>query len=351
MRDENEKNTKKGDMIAFLKRKNIEISARHYFVDAMGNMALGLFASLLIGTIFSTLAQWLPFLSWLALVADYAKAAAGPSMGVAIAMSLNAPPLVLFSCAAVGAAGNGLGGPVGTLLAVIVATEFGKLVSKETRIDILVTPAVTVVSGIAVAMLVGGPVSALMTSLGSLIMQLTELHPLWMGILVSGVVGMVLTLPISSAALCVMLGLGGIAGGAATAGCCAQMIGFAVLSFSENGWGGFLSQGLGTSMLQMPNIIRNPRVWIAPTLASLVTGPLAALVFRLENIAVGAGMGTCGLVGPLGIITAMPEGGTRMWLGIVLVCFVLPGVLSWIFGKVLRRIGWIRPGDLKLNLG
>lgn len=347
---ENKKKSTDSKFKSFLKRKDIEISVRRYLMDAMGNMALGLFASLLIGTILQTVGEHVPYMGWLVDIAGYAKSAAGPAMAVAIALALKAPPLVLFSCAAVGMAGNALGGPVGTLLATIVAAELGKVVSKETKVDILVTPAVTIISGVLIAMLAGPPVSALMNGFGQLVMLATELQPLWMGMLVSVIVGITLTLPISSAALCVMLGLSGLAAGAATAGCCAQMVGFAVLSFGENRWGGLVSQGLGTSMLQVPNIIRNWRIWIPPTLASLVTGPIATMVFRLENIPIGAGMGTSGLVGPIGILSAMPDGGALMWLGIALVCFILPALLTWVFGLLLRKIGWIKPGDLKLDL-
>ncbi len=223
------------------------------------------------------------------------------------------------------------------------------MVSKETRVDILVTPGVTIIAGVLVAQFVGPGVSAFMTGFGNLVKTATELQPFFMGILVSALIGIALTLPISSAAICIMLGLSGLAGGAATAGCCAQMVGFAVLSFRENGVGGLLAQGLGTSMLQMGNIVRNPRIWLPPTLASMVTGPIATMVFRLENIPAGAGMGTCGLVGPIGIYTAM-GGGSSMWLGILFVCFLLPAVLSLIFGEILRKLGWIREGDLKLDL-
>lgn len=333
---------------AFFTRKNIRISAKTYFVDAMGAMALGLFASLLIGTILGTLGERL---SWpiLVQIAGYAKSATGPALGFAIAYALKAPTLVLLSAAAVGFAGNTLGGPVGAFLAVIVGTEFGKAVSKETHVDILVTPAVTILCGSLVAVFVGPAVSALMKGLGEVIMRATELEPVWMGIVVSVIVGMVLTLPISSAALCVMLELGGIAAGAATAGCCAQMVGFAVMSFSENRWSGLVSQGLGTSMLQMGNIVRRPAVWIPPTLAAAVTGPLASAVFGLESIPTAAGMGTCGLVGPLGILAAM-EPTAGMWIGLLLVCFVLPAVLTPLFAWPLRKIGWIREGDLKLEL-
>ncbi len=332
---------------AFLARKNVRISAKVYFVDAMGSMAYGLFASLLIGTIIGTLGDRL-HVALLTQIGDFCKAATGPALGVAIAYALKAPVLVLLSAAVVGYAGNSLGGPVGALLATIVGTELGKLVSKETPVDIIVTPAVTIFSGALIAIFAGPAVSALMNALGVVIMRATELRPVLMGIIVSVIVGIVLTLPISSAALCVMLGLSGIAAGAATAGCCAQMVGFAVMSFRENRWGGLLAQGLGTSMLQMGNIVKNPRIWIPPTLAAAVTGPIAAAVFKLESIPTAAGMGTCGLVGPIGIITAM-EPSANMWLGILLVCFLLPGVLTWLFALPMRKLGWIREGDLTLK--
>ncbi len=336
-------------MKEFLERKQVRFSVQTYFIDALGAMAFGLFASLLIGTIFSTLGDKTQ-IAIFAIIASYAKSATGAALGVSIAYALKAPQLVLFSAATVGIAGNELGGPVGALVATIVATELGKIVSKETRVDILVTPGVTIISGVLIAQFVGPGVSQFMTFFGNMVKTATEMQPFFMGILVSALIGIALTLPISSAAICIMLSLDGIAGGAATAGCCAQMIGFAVLSFRENGWGGLLAQGLGTSMLQMGNIVKNPKIWIAPTLASMVTGPVSTLVFHLENIPAGSGMGTCGLVGPIGIYTAMPEGGPRMWLGILLVCFVLPAILTLAFGSVLRRIGWIKEGDLKLDL-
>lgn len=333
---------------AFLKRKNVNITVKTYFIDALGAMAFGLFASLLIGTIFATLGEKTNILIFNT-IADYAKSATGAALGVSIAYALYAPQLVLFSAATVGIAGNALGGPVGALVATIISTELGKIVSKETRVDILVTPGVTIISGVLMAQFVGPGVSAFMTAFGNLVKTATEMQPFFMGILVSALIGIALTLPISSAAICIMLSLDGLAGGAATAGCCAQMIGFAVLSFRENGVGGLLAQGLGTSMLQMGNIVKNPKIWIPPTLASMVTGPIATMVFRMENIPAGSGMGTCGLVGPIGVYTAM-GGGAGMWLGILLVCFVLPAVLTWIFGEVLRKMGWIKDGDLKLDL-
>ena len=340
---------KKESFQEFLARKQVRITPQTYFIDALGAMAFGLFASLLIGTIFQTLGDKTG-VALFSTIAGYAKGATGAALGVSIAHALKAPNLVLFSAATVGIAGNELGGPVGALVATIVAAELGKIVSKETRVDILVTPGVTIISGVLVAQFVGPGVSQFMNFFGTLVKTATEMQPFFMGILVSALIGIALTLPISSAAICIMLTLDGIAGGAATAGCCAQMIGFAVMSFKENGWGGLLAQGLGTSMLQVPNIVKNPKVWIPPILTSMITGPLTTCIFRLENIPAGSGMGTCGLVGPIGVITAMPEGGTMMWVGILLICFVLPAVLTYIFGEVLRKMGWIKDGDLKLDL-
>ncbi|MDD3537710.1 MAG: PTS sugar transporter subunit IIC [Eubacteriales bacterium] len=337
---------------AFVARKGVTLSAKVYFVDAMGSMAFGLFASLLIGTIFNTLAGKIGW-PWLSEVAGYATGATGAAMAVAIGYSLKAPSLVLFSLCAVGIGANALGGPLGTLLSVIVAAELGKLISKETKVDILLTPTVTIVSGIAVAVLIGPGVSAIMTGFGSMIMQATILQPFGMGILVAVLVGIALTMPISSAAICATLGLVGLAGGAATAGCCAQMIGFAVMSFPENRWGGILAQGLGTSMLQMGNIVKNPRIWIPPTLAGAVTGPVATCIFQMENgVAVASGMGTCGLVGPIGVYSSewFSRAGSMGWLSILMVCIVLPAVVTLLIAYPLRKIGWIRPGDLKLEL-
>lgn len=332
----------------FLQRKNVNITVKTYLIDALGAMAFGLFASLLIGTIFGTLGDK-THITLFNTIAEYCKAATGAALGVSIAYALKAPQLVLFSAATVGIAGNALGGPVGALVATIVATELGKIVSKETRVDILVTPGITIISGVLIAQFAGPGVSAFMNAFGTLVKTTTEMQPFFMGILVSALIGIALTLPISSAAICIMLSLDGLAGGAATAGCCAQMVGFAILSFRENGVGGLLAQGLGTSMLQMGNIVKNPKIWIVPTLVSMITGPIATCIFQLKNIPAGSGMGTCGLVGPIGVYTAM-GGGARMWLGILLVCFVLPAVLAFLLGELARKIGWIQPGDLKLDL-
>lgn len=334
-----------------------------YFIDAMSAMAQGLFASLLIGTIISTLGTQLgiPVLDE---IGGYAKSAAGPAMAVAIGYALQAPPLVLFSLVSVGGAANtlgGAGGPLAVLVLAIVAAELGRLVSRRTKIDIIVTPLVTIFSGCGLAYLIAPYIGAAASSVGSLIMWATELQPFLMGIIVSVVVGVALTLPISSAAICAALGLTGLAGGAAVAGCCAQMIGFAVISFRENGWGGFFAQGIGTSMLQVPNIIKNPRIWIAPTLASAITGPIATCVFGLQmnGDAIASGMGTCGFVGQIGVYTgwlADIAAGAKTaitatdWVGLVLICFILPALLSLVFDLVLRKLNWVKPGDMKLDI-
>lgn len=345
--------TKKGKVAAFLERKKVTITAKVYLIDALGAMAQGLFTSLLIGTIFGTLADKIPAGSLQTIcltISQYAKDATGAALGVSIAYALQAPPLVLFSAAAVGIAGNELGGPVGALIATIFATEFGKIVSKETKIDIVITPSVTIAVGLLVAQLVGPYIMAFMNAFGTFIQNATVMQPFLMGIIVSVAIGIALTLPISSAAICISIGLSGLAGGAATAGCCAQMVGFAVLSFRENGIGGLAAQGLGTSMLQMPNIIKKPIVWLPPTLASAITGPISTCVFKMENVPIGSGMGTCGLVGPIGVFTAMPEGGLSVWIAVLMICFILPAVFTLIIGEIMRKMGLIQTGDLKLDV-
>lgn len=347
----------------FLKRKDIEISAKRYGIDALSAMAQGLFASLLIGTIIATLGEQLN-LEALVTIGGYAKLATGAAMAVAIGYALHSPPLVLFSLAAVGSAANelgGAGGPLAVLVVTIVTAEAGKAVSKETKLDIIVTPFLTVTLGVLLAFWWAPALGAAADAVGNAIMWATELQPFFMGIVISVLVGIALTLPISSAAICAALGLTGLAGGAALAGCCAQMVGFAILSFRENGWGGLFAQGIGTSMLQMGNIVRNPRIWLPAILTSAVTGPIATCVFRLQmnGAAVAAGMGTCGLVGPIGVYTGWLSdlaSGTKQavtfmdWLGMVSVCFLLPGILAWLFGALFRRLGWIRENDLKLEL-
>ncbi len=342
---------------AFLKRKDIEISVHRYGIDALSAMAQGLFCSLLIGTIINTLGQQL-HIDYLVTIGGYASAMSGPAMAVAIGYALKCPPMVLFSLIAVGSAANGLGGaggPLAVLVIAIVAAEFGKAVSKETKVDLLVTPGVTIFVGVALSSLLAPAIGTAASWMGKLIMMATELQPFLMGIVVSVLVGIALTLPISSAAICAALGLTGLAGGAAVAGCCAQMVGFAVMSFRENRWGGLVSQGIGTSMLQMGNIIRNPKIWIAPTLASAITGPIATCIFHLEmnGAPISSGMGTCGFVGQIGVYTGWVNSGQPItafdWIGLILICFILPGVLSWIFCMIERKLGWIKDGDLTLD--
>ena len=397
---------------SFLQKKNVEISFKRYAIDAMGAMALGLFASLLIGTIIKTLAEnvgttglmaalasatdtgelaakvaglstWNHFCWILWQIGNYATMVTGVAMAAAIGYALDAPPLVLFSLCAVGQATNtlgGSGGPLAVLFVAIIACEVGKLVSKETKIDILVTPAVTIVVGVGCAMVLAPIFKTICDSLGTFIGWATNLQPFFMGIIISVVVGVVLTLPISSAAICAAVGISGgavlagvldgsismgvwnglaLAGGAATVGCCCNMLGFAVLSYPDNGVGGLVAQGLGTSMLQVPNLMRKPILWIPPVLTSAILGPVSTCIFQLRNngAAISSGMGTAGLVGPIGIITGwsnMPEGyavGAFDWLGMILVCFVLPVLLSWAIGKFMRKKGWIKEGDLKVDLG
>ena len=365
---------------AFFKKKDVRISAKRYGIDALGAMAQGLFCTLLVGTILNTLGQQLGigFLNRAIVtikdatganqisytVGGLASAMVGPGIAVAIGFALGCPPMVLFSLIPVGFAANamgGAGGPLAVYFVAIIAAEAGKLVSKETKVDILVTPIVTILAGVGIASLVAAPIGAAATAVGDFVKWATVLQPFWMGILVSVVIGIALTLPISSAAICAALTLTGLAGGAAVAGCCAQMVGFAVMSFKENRWGGLVAQGVGTSMLQMPNIVKNPRIWIPPILASAITGPLATCLFKLEmnGSPVSSGMGTCGFVGQIGVYTGWVDdvaSGAKVaittmdWVGLALICFVLPAVLSWIFCQILRKWDWIKENDLKLEL-
>ena len=362
----------------FCKRKNITISLQRYGIDALSAMAQGLFCTLLVGTILNTLGQQLGigFLNEIIVsigkgegavhytIGGLASAMVGPGIAIAIGYALQCPPLVLFSLIPVGFAANamgGAGGPLAVYAIAIIASECGKLVSKETKVDILVTPIVTILVGIGVSSLIAAPIGAAASAVGDFVEWATVLQPFWMGILVSVVIGIALTLPISSAAICAALGLTGLAGGAAVAGCCAQMVGFAVMSFRENRWGGLVAQGVGTSMLQMPNIVKNPKIWIPPILASAITGPLATCLFKLEmnGSPVSSGMGTCGLVGQIGIYTGWINdiaAGSKAavtamdWIGLILICFVLPAILCPLFCTFLRNLGWIGENDLKLDL-
>ena len=363
---------------AFLKKKDVVFTLQRYGIDALGAMAQGLFCTLLVGTILNTIGQQfgIEFLNRIIVtigtgegaakytIGGLASAMVGPGMAATIGCALHCPPLVLFSLIPVGFAANamgGAGGPLAVFFIAIVAAEFGKLVSKETKVDILVTPIVTILVGVGVASLIAAPIGAAASAVGQAIMWATELRPFFMGIIVSAIIGIALTLPISSAAICAAFGLTGLAGGAAVAGCCAQMVGFAVMSFRENRWGGLVAQGVGTSMLQMPNIVKNPKIWIPPTLASMITGPIATCIFKLQmnGSPVSSGMGTCGFVGQIGVYTGWLNdvaAGTKDaitgmdWIGMLLVCFVLPAILSWVFCEILRKMGWIKEGDLKLDL-
>lgn len=334
-------------------QKKLKYYFTRYFVDAMSYMALGLFSSLIIGLIMSQLSK-LPFLAFLAPFSKIISASSpvvGGAIGAAIALGLKEKPLVIFSCVAAGAFGYQAGGPVGAYLGAVVGAEVGNLVAGKTGVDIVVTPIVTITSGCLVAGLTGPAIQSFMTGIGAAVNMATTLNPFPMGILVSVIVGMVLTAPISSAALCIMLGLDGLAAGAATVGCCAQMVGFAVASFRDNGWGGLVSQGIGTSMLQFANIMRRPQIWLAPTLAGAVLGPISTCIFKMQNTPVGAGMGTSGLVGQFGTWAAMSGGtGSAALLGeILLLHFAAPAVLTLLFHTLFLRLGWVRPGDMKLR--
>ncbi len=348
---------------SFLKRKDIVFSAKRYGIDALGAMAQGLFASLLIGTIISTIGTQFN-IEIFNQIGKFASDVKGPAMAIAIAYALKCPPLVLFSMTAVGLAADslgGAGGPLAVLFVAIISAEFGKAVSKETKIDIIVTPFVTITVGVLLSVWTAPYIGAAASAFGRAIMWATELKPFFMGIIVSVVVGIALTLPISSAAICAALSLTGLAGGAAVAGCCAQMVGFAVMSFKENKWGGLFAQGIGTSMLQMGNIVKNPKIWIPPILSSAICGPLATCVFKLKmnGAAVSSGMGTCGFVGQIGVYTGWISdiaNGTKAaitsfdWFGLIMISFVLPAVLTWAISLFFRKINWIKENDLKLDI-
>lgn len=349
---------------SFFRRKDIEISAKRYLQEALSAMALGLFASLLIGVIFDTIGVQTANLfgdnmisTFFVEVGAEAKKYMGAAIGVAVAWSLKAPPLVLFTSVVTGMMGASMtgfgiaasGGPAGAFIAVALGVEFGKMVSKETKVDILVTPAVTLIVGAVGAKFAGPAIGWCMEKLGDLIMTATEWQPFVFGIVISVIVGLALTAPISSAAICIMMDLTGLAAGAATVGCCAQMVGFAVASYRENGVGGLVAQGLGTSMLQVSNIIKNPWILVPATLAGAIIGPLSTCVFKMTNIAVGAGMGTSGLVGQIGTFTDMGFSFDTLWKVLLLQIF-LPAVLTLIIDRIMRGMGLIKDGDYNLDL-
>lgn len=331
-----------------------------YVVDALSYMAMGLFCSLILGLIIGQIAK-IPGLDFLAEIAKLLQLdlVVGGSIGLAIALGLKRDPLVTISAIAVGALGYSLGGtwgdvggnPIGAYLAAIVGIEAGSLVSKRTPVDIIITPLVAVVVGGLFAKYCCVPVGEWVMSLGEIINRATTLNPFIMGVILSVSVGCILTLPISSAALCISIGLSGLAAGAATAGCCAQMIGFAVISFKDNGIGGLISQGLGTSMLQIGNIARKPIIWLAPTLASAVLGPVSTMIFKMTNSPAGAGMGTAGLVGPIGCWDSMSAtmDHTVLLAEIIGLYFIAPAFLSLFFHLIMKRLGWVKDGDMALK--
>ncbi|MBD9370418.1 PTS sugar transporter subunit IIC [Xanthomonas sp. XNM01] len=333
----------------FLQSRDIEFSLRRYGIDALNYMTLGLFGSLVIGLILKTVGGWTGQ-DWLVETGTMAQQTMGAAIGVGVAYGLKGPPIVIFASAAIGMLGAKLGGPVGCFVAVAVATEAGKLVHRTTPIDIIVTPATALVAGFLTAHALAPLIGNVLAVTGQTIEWAMTLQPLLMSVLLAVAMGMILTGPTSSAALAISLNLGGLAGGAATVGCAAQMVGFAVMGWRENRWSGLLGQGLGTSMLQLPNIVRNPRIWIPPTLAGAVLGPIATLGFGMQNVPTGSGMGTSGLVGQVGTLAAMGDGAS-VWWSIGLLHFLLPALLTLLFAWPLRRLGWIRAGDLKVDKG
>jgi uncharacterized membrane protein len=341
-------------MKVFLEKKGIDLSWRTYFITALSHMALGLFASLIIGLIIRTVGEQIVYLgveelgAWLQEVGGLAMSLMGPAIGVAVAYGLKAPKLVVFSAIISGAAGATLGGPAGAFVATVISTEFGKLAAGETKLDIILTPLVTILTGFLSASLIGPFIQAGMQRFGSLIMWGTEQQPILMGIIVATLMGLALTAPISSAAVAIMLELEGVAAGAATVGCAAQMIGFAVSSYRENGWSGLVSLGIGTSMLQVPNIVKNPYILIPPTIAGALLAPFATVVFGMTNNSAGAGMGTSGLVGPIMTFTDMGFS-MNVLLAVIFLYFVGPALISLAISELLRKRGTIRFGDMKIE--
>ncbi|MCR8850195.1 PTS sugar transporter subunit IIC [Rossellomorea sp. SC111] len=341
-------------MRGYLERKGITLSAKTYFIDALSYMALGLFSSLIIGLIIKTIGEQLPLPAGLSEffieMGTLAISLMGPAIGVAIAFGLGAPPLVIFAAVVTGAAGATLGGPAGAYVAAVLSTEIGKLVSKTTKIDIIVTPFVTIFAGFTVAYFIGPGIADFMSMFGSWISWATEQRPIIMGILVAALMGLALTAPISSAAIALMLDLNGVAAGAATIGCAAQMVGFAVISYRENRVGGLFAQGIGTSMLQVPNIVRNPLILIPPTVAGMILAPIGTTVWLMENNAAGAGMGTSGFVGQ--IMTFKTMGFSwDVTMKILLLHFVGPAFISLLISEYMRKLGWIKPNQMTIETG
>ena len=345
----------------------------HIFIDGLSGMASGLFATLIIGTIIQQIGTLIggTLGDYLFIIGKMAAAVTGAGIGVGVAGKYKSSPLVIVSAATAGMVGAfaskilsgallsegtvmlaGPGEPLGAFIAAFVSIELGRLVSGKTKIDILVTPLVTIVSGSVAGLLVGPPISAFMVWLGSLINWGTEQQPFLMGIVVSVIMGMVLTLPISSAALGIVMNLSGLAAGAATVGCCCNMVGFAVASYRENKIGGLLAQGLGTSMLQVPNIMKKPIIWLPAIISSAILGPVSTLLFGMTSNATGSGMGTAGLVGQIMTWQVMTEtaDATIVLIKILLMHFILPAIITLIVSEFMRKKNWIKSGDMKLDL-
>lgn len=336
-------------MKEFFQRKGVSLSAKVYFIDALSSMALGLFSSLIIGLIIKTIGEGLG-INYLIEIGALAMNLMGPAIGIAVAYALKAPPLVLFAAILAGAAGNELGGPAGSYLAAVIATEVGKLISKETKLDIIITPFITIFTGYTVATFIGPGIDFLMKSLGGLIMWGTEQRPIIMGIVVAVIMGLALTAPISSAAIALMLDLHGLAAGAATIGCSAQMVGFAISSFRENKVAGLFAVGMGTSMLLLTNIIRNPYILIPPTIAGAVMAPLGTTLLTLHNNAAGAGMGTSGLVGQIMTFTTMGFS-WEVVVKVLILHIIGPALISLLLSEYMRKKGLIKLGDMQLHTG
>ena len=353
--------------------KNLKEILNHIFIDGLSGMATGLFATLIVGTILSQLGELLPGVvgDSLYIMGKIASSVTGAGIGCGVAIKFKESPLVILSAAVCGMMGAfaskilagsvlvdgvihyaGPGEPLGAFLAAIVGIYAGHLVSGKTKVDILITPLVSITAGSVVGLIIGPPISSFMLLLGEMINMGTQQQPLLMGIIVSVLMGMILTLPISSAALGIILNLSGLAAGAATVGCCANMVGFAVASYRENGVNGLLAQGLGTSMLQISNIVRKPIIWLPVILSSAILGPVATVVFGMTNNATGSGMGTAGLVGQITTYQTMTADHSPMVvLGLIaLLHFILPAVLTLIFSEFMRKKGWIKDGDMKLNM-
>ncbi len=346
---------------------------KEFFIDGLSGMATGLFATLIIGTIVAQIGAVIPgeIGRYVTLVGKTAQILTGAGIGCGVAIKLKAQPLTIVSAAVSGMIGAfakqiilgtilvegsmtlpGPGEPLGAFLAAISAVYLGKVVAGKTRLDILITPLCLITAGGTVGLLLGIPIDKMMGVIRGAIQTGADQAPFLMGIIVSVLMGIALTLPISSAAIGVILQLSGIAAGAATVGCCANMVGFAVASFKDNKWNGLFAQGIGTSMLQMPNIVKKPIIWLPAIITSAILGPVSTLVFGFENNPIGSGMGTAGLVGPINAFQVMTANGTPAWLvllEIALLCFILPGVISWLIAFIMRKFGWIKDGDMKLQ--